>query len=310
VSERRRVALDTDLGSDVDDALALALLIGSPEVDLAGVTTVYGDTLLRARATSRLLALAGVEGVPVRPGARAPLSGAEVWWAGHEGTLMGDLSTATTTPVEADTDAADWLAAQAAAAPGELDVLCIGPLTNIALALRRSPGFARDVRRLWIMGGRFDGALDEAGHLEGEHNLRSDAVAAREVLTSGAPITITGLEITTQVHLEAEAVTAIGAAGPAGQVLAAQVRQWWEYWKEPWGVPHDPVAALAMLRPDLVVAGEDGTVAVEEGPPNPGAARHTPDGTGTVQVAVTVAPALTATEVRDRVIAGCTRHLR
>ncbi|WP_180357561.1 nucleoside hydrolase [Streptomyces sp. NP160] len=309
----RRVVLDTDLGTDVDDALALALLLGSPEVELLGVTTVYGDTDLRARATSRLLELAGVPGpgapggLPVRAGASAPLSGAEVWWAGHEGTLLGDLTTATTTAPApgsaAADDAADWLAATAAAAPGAVDLLAIGPLTGVATALRRHPELARHLRSLVVMGGRWDGALTADGLLEDEHNLRSDAVAAAEVLTCGAQTLVVGLEVTQRVRLEAGDVERIAAAGPLGAALAAQVRQWWEFWDEPWGVPHDPVTALVLLEPDVLQLGPPGRVEVD----GRGAVVHVPDPAGTVRVAVGVDAQRAAEAVVRRVLAGCRR---
>lgn len=311
---RRRVVLDTDLGSDVDDALALALLLGSPEVELLGVTTVYGDTALRARATSRLLELAGVAGpgtpggLPVRAGASTPLSGAEVWWAGHEGTLLGDLSTAVTTPPASGTavedDAADWLAATAAAAPGEVDLLAIGPLTGVATALRRHPELAGQLRSLVVMGGRWDGALTADGLVEDEHNLRSDAVAAAEVLTCGVPTLVVGLETTQQVRLEAGDVERIAATGPLGAALAAQVRQWWEFWDEPWGVPHDPVTALLLVdEPDVLQLGPPGRAGVD----SRGAVVHVPDPTGTVRVAVGVDAERAAAAVVRRVLAGCAR---
>jgi purine nucleosidase len=312
-SARRRVVLDTDLGTDVDDALALALLLGSPEVELLGVTTVYGDTDLRARATSRLLELAGVPdpgssgGLPVRAGASTPLSGAEVWWAGHEGTLLGDLTTATTTPPAAGAaaadDAADWLAATAAAAPGEVDLLAIGPLTQVATALRRHPRLAGDLRSLVVMGGRWDGALTDEGLVEDEHNLRSDAVAAAEVLTCGAPTLVVGLETTQRVRLEAADVERIAAAGPLGGALAAQVRQWWEFWDEPWGVPHDPVTALLLVEPGVLEIGPPGRVEVD----GRGAVVHVPDPAGTVRVAVGVDAERAAQAVVRRVLAGCSR---
>ncbi|MGQ7295429.1 nucleoside hydrolase [Quadrisphaera sp. KR29] len=310
---RRRVALDTDLGSDVDDALALALLLGSPEVELLGVTTVYGDTGLRARATSRLLELAGAPGpgapggLPVRAGAGAPLSGAEVWWAGHEGTLLGDLATAPTTPpapgAGAAEDAADWLAATAAADRGGVDLLAIGPLTQVATALRRHPGLAADLRSLVVMGGRWDGAREQDGRLEAEHNLRSDAVAAAEVLACGAPTLVVGLEVTQQVRLETGDVERIAAAGPLGAALAAQVRQWWELWDEPWGVPHDPVTALLLVEPGVLELGPPGRVEVDAR----GAAVHVPDPAGTVRVAVGVDAAAAAQAVVRRVLAACRR---
>lgn len=310
---RRRVVLDTDLGTDVDDALALALLLGSPEVELLGVTTVYGDTGLRARATSRLLELAGVPGpaapggLPVRAGAAAPLSGAPVWWAGHEGTLLGDLTTATTTPPapgrSAAEDAADWLAATAASAPGGVDLLAIGPLTQVATALRHHPELASHLRSLVVMGGRWDGALTPEGLLEDEHNLRSDAVAAAEVLTSGATTLVVGLEVTQQVRLELGDVERIAAAGPLGAALAAQVRQWWEFWDEPWGVPHDPVTALLLVQPELLELGPPGRVEVDDR----GAVVHHPDPAGTVRVALGVDAERAAAAVVRRVLAGCHR---
>ena len=304
MSARRRVVLDTDLGSDVDDALALALLLGSPEVDLLGVTTTYGDTALRARATSRLLELAGVPGpgepggLPVRAGAGEPLSGAEVWWAGHEGTLLGDLSTAPTTAVSGPGDAADWVARTAAGAPGEVDLLAIGPLTGVAVALRRHPGLARELRSLVVMGGRWDGGAEE-----GEHNLRSDAVAAAEVLTCGAPTLVVGLEVTQQVQLGADDVERIAAAGPLGAALAAQVHQWREFWGERWGVPHDPVTALLLCQPDLLELGPPGRAEVDDR----GVSVHVPDPAGAVRVATGVDAPGAAAAVVERVLRGCAR---
>ena len=80
------ILLDTDIGTDVDDCLALALILASPELRLAAVTTVYGDTLLRGRMVMKLLALRGAAGIPVAIGAEKPLLGrAPVYWEGHEG---------------------------------------------------------------------------------------------------------------------------------------------------------------------------------------------------------------------------------
>jgi len=317
MSARRRVVLDTDLGSDVDDALALALLLGSPEVELLGVTTAYGDTELRARATSRLLQLAGVPGpgepggLPVRAGAGEPLSGAGVWWAGHEGTLLGDLSTAPTTAVSGPDDAADWVARTAARAPGEVDLLAIGPLTGVAVALRRHPRLSRDLRSLVVMGGRWDGGGGDGdgdddgdgGDDAAEHNLRSDAVAAAEVLGCGAPTLVVGLEVTQQVHLSTADVERIAAAGPLGAVLAAQVHQWRELWGESWGVPHDPVTALLLCRPDLLELGPPGRAEVD----GRGRSVHVPDPAGTVRVATGVDAAGAAAAVVERVLRGCAR---
>ncbi|MEV4116482.1 nucleoside hydrolase [Nonomuraea sp. NPDC049695] len=245
-----RVIFDTDIGSDVDDALALAVLLGSPEVELAGCTTVYGDTLLRARLAKRLAGLAG-RSPAVVPGAVGTLTGRPVWWAGHEGTLFTNLDTERVD----DGDAAAYLVDEVTRAPGQVDVVAVGPLTNIANAITASLSFARDVRHLWIMGGRFDGPRPE-------HNLKSDPEAAAIVFGSGAPITVTGLEITTTVRMDAADVAAIAAAGALGEALKAEIEQWWRSRNVEWNCPHDPIAVLTMLVPELFAFSPEGRVII------------------------------------------------
>lgn len=246
-----RVILDTDIGTDVDDAMALSQLFGLTEVDLVGITTVYGDTLLRARLARRLASLAGRE-VPVHAGRRDPRSGREVWWAGHEGALYEGLERETVEP----TDAVAFLVEQVLASPGEIDVVAIGPLTNIAEAIDADPRFAGAVRHLWIMGGAF--TTDEP-----EHNFRSDTHAAEVVFASGIPMTVTGLEATRQVEIRRDELARIGAAGELGAILVAEIEQWWRFWNEEWNVPHDPVTVLTMVEPELFEFSEAGRIEVE-----------------------------------------------
>lgn len=216
---QHRIILDTDIGSDVDDALALALIFGSPEAELLGVTTVYGDTLLRARLAKRFGKLSGRD-IAVHQGIASPKSGREVWWPGHEGSLHEGLPQET---IESE-DAVAYLVREVANHPGEIDVLAIGPLTNIAAALEADPTFERNVRHLWIMGGAF-------GTGETEHNFRSDDQAARTVFASALNITVTGLEVTRQVEMRRDQLELIAAAGPLGEALDADIRQWWAFWK-------------------------------------------------------------------------------
>ncbi|GAA3534701.1 nucleoside hydrolase [Nonomuraea rosea] len=260
-SPTMRVVFDTDIGTDVDDALALAVLLGSPEVDLLGCTTVYGDTLLRARLAQRLARLGG-RPLTVVPGAAKTLTDRPVWWAGHEGVLFPDLDQE---PVD-EGDGVAYLIEQVGRAPGQVDVVAVGPLTNIARAITESPSFARDVRHLWLMGGRFDDPSPE-------HNLKCDPEAAAVVFGSGAPITVTGLEITTTVRMDAADVSAIAAAGPLGEALKAEIEQWWRFWDEEWNCPHDPITVLTLVAPSLfgfspegrVVVGADGSSTFEAG---------------------------------------------
>jgi purine nucleosidase len=120
--------LDTDIGTDVDDALALTAILGSPELELTGVTTVYGDVLLRARMVARLARVAGREVGPIVPGRSTARSGREIFWAGHEGALMADLD-------QEEVSTRDPIALLA----GSATVLAVGPLTNLAEAVE-APG--------------------------------------------------------------------------------------------------------------------------------------------------------------------------
>lgn len=266
-----RIILDTDLGTDVDDAMALSQLLGVKDVELIGVTTVYGDAMLRARLARRIIALSGND-VPVYAGRAATFSGREVWWSGHEGALYDDLETER---VE-EQDAVDFLVERVVAHPGEIDVVAIGPLTNIAAAIHADERFAGAVRHLWVMGGAFVGD-------EPEHNLRSDSAAAEIVFAARIPTTITGLEITRLVEIRKDQVDRMGAAGPLGRLLVAEIEQWWRFWNEEWNVPHDPVTVLTLVEPELFSFSETGSIRLERAGDGEGRTVFEP-GAGTIRV--------------------------
>lgn len=293
--------LDTDIGSDVDDALALGVLLGSPEVELAGVLTAYGDTVLRARIARRLLRLAGREDVPVVPGLGEPLSGREVWWGGHEGSLLDDLAAEPVDPLPDGLDGPDWLRRLVHAHPGEVEVVAVAPLTNVAAAVRADPGFAADVGHVWVMGGRFDLAPDHDAQ-EVEHNFASDAVAADVVMSAGLPLTVVGIDITGQVRLQDADVAAIGAMGRLGQQLEREVRQWMAISDEPYDVPHDATTVVRAVAAQLFT-GAQRPVRVETDGPRAGACRHEGEGPD-VEVVTTVDDGAVVAEVLHRLRAA------
>jgi purine nucleosidase len=275
------VVLDTDIGSDVDDVLALATLFGSPELRLDGVTTVYGDTLLRARMVSRVAAVAGRSTGPVVPGRTKPRSGRPVWWPGHEGALLDGLDYE---PVSTQYDAADVLAAAPRA-------IAIGPLTNLAEALERPD---RVVRELFLMGGRFNEG-------RAEHNIRCDVAAASAVLDAGLPTTVIGLEQTTRIQLGESAVERVAAAGELGQLLAAEMRQFWQFTEKDFNVPHDPAAVLMLVEPELFEF-RSGQVSVV---PDDGVTRFTPAADGPHRIVTDLDPDAVAGRIVDRILAAC-----
>lgn len=235
------VMLDTDIGTDVDDLLALALIVGEPGTDLLGVTTTYGDVDLRARIAKRALRLLGRDDVPVHAGMARPRSGREVWPGGHEGDGMADLDSEEIQPG----NGVDALIEAASRYAGSLTVIAIGPLTNIAEAIDRDPSLPAHVRQLVVMGGEFMLGVPE-------YNVCCDVDAARSVLASSIPSLYVGLDVTTTVAFDVDDLNAVTCSGsPAARLISDQVHIWWDKIGMKSCHPHDPLAMLAMLEPDL-----------------------------------------------------------
>ncbi|MBV8587779.1 MAG: nucleoside hydrolase [Verrucomicrobia bacterium] len=239
----RPLILDTDIGTDVDDILALILVAKAKELELIGVTTVYGDTQRRAKIARAILNRLGLPDLPVIAGLSRPLSGRQVYWAGIEGEGIADLELIDISSAQA---ADDFLIEAARNYPGQLEILAIGPLTNLASAIAKSPDFVKQVKSVFLMGGAY--------WMENyvEHNILCDVDAAADVFKSDLPITAVGLDLTLRVWLEESGLAEIRQGDPQiGDLIENQVRNWWRFRRITKNNPHDPLAALAMVEPDL-----------------------------------------------------------
>jgi purine nucleosidase len=246
-----RIILDTDIGTDVDDCLALALILGSPELAVEGITCVYGDVALRARMVHKLLHLRGLSNIPILMGASQPLMRLRpIYWAGLEG--QGLLEASDETMTLNPEFAPDYIIRTVTQNPGQIHLVCIGPLTNIAMAFLKEPQLAQAVAGLTVMGGvvrgmgRFDLPL-------AEHNILCDAEAAHIVFSSGAPITVIPLDLTTQVRVTTAGMERIRQAGTLfHKAIADQLEHYFRFRREGWTCLHDPLAVATLIDPTLV----------------------------------------------------------
>ncbi|MEO3689944.1 nucleoside hydrolase [Roseateles paludis] len=266
-----KIIIDTDPGQD--DAIALLLAAASPELELLGVTTVAGNVPLplTTRNARTVLELAGRRDVPVCAGAAAPLDEALVTAEHVHGKTGLDGITLPEPSLPLDPrHAADFIVQTLREhAPGSVTLCPLGPLTNIALALRRAPDIAARIQRIVLMGGGFF----EGGNITpaAEFNFYVDPQAAHEVFSSGVPITMAPLDVTHRVLTTRARVEVIRALGTrVGTTVAA----WMDFYERfdiakygSDGAPlHDPCVIAWLLRPELF-KGRDCNVRIEVASP-------------------------------------------
>jgi len=192
-SPKIRILLDTDIGTDIDDAFALALIIDSPELELLGVTTVAGDTQARARLAAKMLWEAGRKEVPVvagEPGSLQPIDQTR-WAAGFS------------SPQIRKEKAVDFMKAQINRRPGEITLVTIGEQTNAAALLKSDPSIGKKLKRIVMMGGSIARGYTPGSKADPEWNIKSNPAAAQVVFASGVPILMVPLDVTAMLQLGA-----------------------------------------------------------------------------------------------------------
>ncbi len=257
---RLPIIFDTDIGSDIDDAYALAFILSCHELSLQAVTVVSGDVQQRAQIAAQMLHLAGRDDVPVALGVA---SGKEVnqapWAQGFE--------------FEADPRrAAELIAKTVAAQPGEITLVAVGPMSNVAAALALRPELADEVAEIVIMGGGvYTGYRGDVGPVP-EYNIRADVPAARALFASGASIRVAGLEATAALQFDRFLQERLVACGlPPAQAMVGLLKVW------PSRTPtlFDPMAVAMVIEPEIcgyeplcVEVTDEGLTVACDGEPN------------------------------------------
>jgi inosine-uridine nucleoside N-ribohydrolase len=207
------IIFDTDFGMvPQDDSFALMLALHSPELEILGVTTVAGNfSVEQATADAlRVLEIAGRGDIPVYRGANMPLVHEKSEYAAtRHGQWWSDA--APTPPPggfakrkEEAKSAAQYIVDTVNARPGQVTIMAIGPMTNVAMALRQEPGLAAKVKQIYIMGGAVASLPDGAGNMtpNAEFNFWVDPEAAKVALRSGTPIVLSPLNVSRKTSLD------------------------------------------------------------------------------------------------------------
>lgn len=242
--EKFLALLDTDIGDDIDDALALALALRSPEIDLIGMTTVFGDTRLRARLATHLLHVFERNDIPVAAGISTPM----LIRHPPSGVPQASILISNVEQAISIRSGPELIIEKALAHPGRLTLLCIGPLTNVATALFNEPRLFMAIRNIIMMGGSSSLPFPE-------WNVRSDARAAQIVLAAGIPITLLGWNITTRCQMRAEDIERLRIKNTPQTNLLSDLTAIWQQHR-PRRHPalpflHDPLTIAALCAPDL-----------------------------------------------------------
>ncbi|MBQ7164154.1 MAG: nucleoside hydrolase [Clostridia bacterium] len=251
----KKIIIDTDIGDDIDDAFALLAALADDDFEILGITTVFKNTAERTKIVKRILKLAGREGVPVFSGHDEPINGYIPKWD-YENTepdgkirihhYRDDMASERADEGSAE----DFILSAAEKYPGEVTLIALGPLTNIAAAIKKDPKKFLLLKEARVMCGQFAGTYPE-------WNVRVDPEAADIFFTCGLKITSVGLDVTTKCKLYKEQTDALGKLSSPALDLVKQMMNVWIESNNGEGKPqryptmHDPLCVLCVSDGDI-----------------------------------------------------------
>lgn len=265
---RKKLIIDTDIGTDFDDAFAVLLAAISEEVELLGVTTVWSNPGQRARIAKKVLKIAGRPDVPVFAGISKPIDRSENVWYGYEGGGILDEGDDEDPALEPDCrHAVDFIIDTVMAAPGEVTLITLGAVTNLAVALIKEPRLADNLKEVISMGGVVVPVVDKMGVIRSpieEYNFNCDKLATEIVFKSGVNITMIPIDVTLKVPVPPEDLETLRmSSSPVARAAYRMLEAWPEQEKMLYisgGVPtehtdlwmHDPLCVATFIDRSFV----------------------------------------------------------
>ncbi len=221
-SSSQKIIIDTDIGDDVDDAFAVALALRSPELQILGITTTFGDTQTRAKLADRLLGETGHSDIPVAAGTPTKVNNTFTQRAYAEGGRFARAS---------HPKAVDFILDQIRRNPGQITLVAIGPLVNVGELIDRDRETLRKLQRVVLMGGSIARRYGDLGYApdrgpEAEWNIKNDIPAAQKLFASGVPVFMMPLD-STQLKLDEIKREVVFQAGtPLTDALTLLYHEW------------------------------------------------------------------------------------
>ena len=244
--KRVKIILDTDIGDDIDDAFALAFAINHPEIELLGVTTVFKHTQSRARQVKKYLDVVGRLDIPVYQGISDPRLEEIHYFKNDQPSQDGIVYPPQYEPSYGiyhvnQMHAVDFLIHQAKVNQGDLVIVPIGPLTNIAKAIEKDRTFKDNIKKIVLMGGWTTNPTPE-------WNILCDPEAADIVFSSGIDVYCVGLDVTLQCSVESDILELIKTHDSAhGRLLNLWFERWKKHFNFEKSVMHDPLAVATLI---------------------------------------------------------------
>jgi inosine-uridine nucleoside N-ribohydrolase len=262
-----KIIVDTDIGDDIDDAFALALALRSPELEILGITTTFGDTETRARIVDRMLGESEHENIPVAAGAPTKTDSILTQRRYADGGHFARRS---------HPAAVDFILDQIRRHPGEITLVAIGPLMNLGAAIDKDPATFHQLKRVVLMGGSVYRGYGDVGYFpphgpDDEWNIENDIPSARKLFAAGVPLYVMPLD-STQIKLDEVNRSMLFHSGtPLTDALTLLYHQWGELTPTLFDVmtiAYMLDSRICPVQPMRLRVDDKGFTRPEPGPPN------------------------------------------